>query len=201
MRTSILITLAQYMSGEFENSQQAFNDPIWYVHLRLWLRPVPQLFSQDSVTLFAEQANIVNPDQLYRSRLLRLKQIEEEKIVIEHYKFLDILEVQGASREPQRLAAISTKQIELLPTCSLVVNITNGVEGYNFSAFPTDDTPCSFSYQGKSYQVSLGYQVNAKELKTYDKGIDPETGRGIWGALMGPYCYRKCQDFSQEIPN
>ncbi len=201
MRTLILMTLAQYMAGEFENSQQALNEPIWYVNLRLWLRPVPQLFFEDSVTLFAEQANVVNLNQPYRPRLLRLKQTNSSEIVIEHYKFLDILEVQGAGADSQRLTRISAKQIELLPTCSLIVNVTPDQEGYHFKAFPESERPCSFSYQDKNYQVSLGYQVNAVELKTYDKGLDPETGQGIWGALMGPYCYRKLQDFSQEIPN
>ncbi|MEL6856170.1 MAG: CpcT/CpeT family chromophore lyase, partial [Cyanobacteria bacterium J06607_13] len=33
-------------------------------------------------------------------------------------------------------------------------------------------------------------------LKTYDKGIDPDTGRGLWGALMGPFQMVKQKTFS-----
>ncbi|WP_255502467.1 CpcT/CpeT family chromophore lyase [Okeania sp. KiyG1] len=32
-----------------------------------------------------------------------------------------------------------------------------------------------------------------------DKGIDPQTGQGIWGALMGPYKFMKCCSFSSEL--
>ena len=54
-----LLALADYLSGEFDNREQALAEPIWYVHLRLWQRPIP-LFSEDSMTLFAEQASVVN---------------------------------------------------------------------------------------------------------------------------------------------
>ena len=46
-----LKTLAQYMTGEFDNQEQALADPAWYVHLKLWQVPV-QLFSEDSITFF-----------------------------------------------------------------------------------------------------------------------------------------------------
>ncbi|MDJ0689048.1 MAG: CpcT/CpeT family chromophore lyase [Xenococcaceae cyanobacterium MO_188.B32] len=42
-----LIALGTYLAGEFDNQQQALAEPAWYVHLRLWKRPVP-LFTEDS---------------------------------------------------------------------------------------------------------------------------------------------------------
>lgn len=66
-----LVNLGNYLAGEFDNREQALGEPIWFVHLRLWQRPV-DLFSDDSITLFAEQANIVNLDRPYRQRILRL---------------------------------------------------------------------------------------------------------------------------------
>lgn len=36
-----LITLAQWLAGEFENRSQALDQPAWFVHLRLWHRPLP----------------------------------------------------------------------------------------------------------------------------------------------------------------
>jgi hypothetical protein len=35
-----LITLAQWLAGEFENRSQALDQPAWFVHLRLWHRHV-----------------------------------------------------------------------------------------------------------------------------------------------------------------
>ena len=49
-----LIALAQYMAGEFDNREQALAEPTWYVHLRMWQRPLPvPLFSEPSIALFA----------------------------------------------------------------------------------------------------------------------------------------------------
>ncbi len=56
--TPELITFGRYLAGEFENQRQAQAEPVWYVHLRLWLRPLP-LFREDSIALFAEQASII----------------------------------------------------------------------------------------------------------------------------------------------
>ncbi|MDJ0561083.1 MAG: CpcT/CpeT family chromophore lyase, partial [Microcystis sp. M53599_WE4] len=50
--TPELITFGRYLAGEFENQRQAQAEPVWYVHLRLWLRPLP-LFREDSIALFA----------------------------------------------------------------------------------------------------------------------------------------------------
>jgi len=43
-----LIALGEYLAGEFDNRE----------HLRLWQRPV-NLFTEDSITLFAEQASVI----------------------------------------------------------------------------------------------------------------------------------------------
>lgn len=197
-----LITLANYLAGEFENRKQAIAEPIWYVHLHLWIRPTT-LFTEDSLTLFAEQASIINLDQPYRPRLLRLRQSNTSpvSIQVEHYMFKDIKAFQGAGRQRELLQQLTPEQVEFLPGCTLEVKVEQlGANRYHFAAFPISDTPCCFTYQENTYQVSLGFEVNSDELKTYDKGINPETGQGIWGALMGPYRYTKCQDFSDELP-
>lgn len=192
-----LITFGRYLAGEFENQQQALAEPAWYVHLRLWLRPVP-LFSEDSVTLFAEQASIVNLDNPYRSRLWRLRQVETNplSLQVEHYMFDDITAVRGGGRDRALLENITAQQIRFLPDCTLDVDITNDSNCYHFKALPKSDKPCCFTYQEKTYQVALGFEVTSDKLKTYDRGIDPATGKSIWGALMGPYCFSKLQDFS-----
>lgn len=68
-----LIALARYLAGEFDNQEQAIAEPAWFVHLRLWQRPV-LLFAEDSLTLFAEQANVLGLDRPYRQRLMRLQE-------------------------------------------------------------------------------------------------------------------------------
>ncbi len=195
-----LKTLAQYLAGEFTNNDQALSQPAWFVNLRLWLRPV-HIFADQSISLFAEQANIININLPYRQRLLRLKYRENEpnNLEVEHYKFKEINYVKGGGSNPEILTRITLDQLEFLPTCTLKVELENRESGSHFKALPTSEKPCSFSYENQEYQVKLGFEVNEKELFTFDKGIDKDTGKAIWGALLGPYIYHKITDFSSEI--
>jgi hypothetical protein len=197
-----LITLARYMAGEFDNQQQAIAEPVWYVHLRLWQRPVP-LFTEDSLTLFAEQANIVNLDKPYRPRILRLQSSDTTpaSLQVQYYMLKDTEAIRGAGRNPELLRQLTSEDIEFLPGCNLTVKQQQvGPNSYEFSASSATGTPCGFSYQGNSYQVSLGFEATAEEFRSYDKGIDPTTGKAIWGALMGPFRFTKRQDFATELP-
>lgn len=196
-----LITLARYMAGEFDNQQQAIAEPVWYVHLRLWQRPVP-LFTEDSLTLFAEQANIVNLDKPYRPRILRLQSSDTTpaSLQVQYYMLKDTEAIRGAGRNPELLRQLTSEDIEFLPGCNLTVKQQQLTpNSYEFSASSATGTPCGFSYQGKSYQVSLGFEATAEEFRSYDKGIDPTTGKAIWGALMGPFRFTKRQDFATEL--
>ncbi len=197
-----LITLARYMAGEFDNQQQAIAEPIWYVHLRLWQRPVP-LFTEDSLTLFAEQANIVNLDKPYRPRILRLRPSDTSPLSLEvqYYMLKDSEAIRGAGRNPQLLRQLNPEQIEFLPGCTLTVKQRQVAPNfYEFSASSATATPCSFTYQDNRYQVSLGFEATTEEFRSYDKGIDPTTGKAIWGALLGPFRFTKREDFSAELP-
>ena len=192
-----LIALGTYLAGEFDNKQQALAEPAWYVHLRLWKRPVP-LFTEDSITLFAEQASVINLDQPYRPRIFRLRQSEtnSQQLQVDYYMFKDISAVKGGGRNPDLLQKITTEQIEFLPNCSLNIKVEQLATGYCFETFKSREEPCTFTYKNNTYQVSLGFKVTEKELQTYDKGIDRQTGQAIWGALMSPYRFIKLQDFS-----
>jgi hypothetical protein len=195
-----LVALAQALAGEFDNREQAIDNPTWFVHLRLWQRPVPLFAADGSLTLFAEQANVLYPDNPYRQRILRLMPPASGSpsiLQVQYYSFADPSAVSGAGQQPERLRAITLDQISLLPGCVLTVNQPQPAE---FVASPPPDSACFFNYQGEARQVSLGFEVRGGEFFSYDKGIDPQTGSAIWGAIMGPYQFKKQQDYSQELP-
>ena len=192
-----LITLANYLAGEFDNQPQAWQQPAWYVHLRLWIRPVP-IFTADSITLFAEQANVINLDRPYRPRILRLRQ--KETIEVEFYMFEDIATAKGAGHNKDLIRQITPEKIKFLPNCTLKVDSQQLANSkYCFETTPVSDEPCSVTYQETTFQVFLGFKATADELQTYDKGIDPQTGKGTWGALMGAYCFEKRRDFAEDL--
>ncbi|MEL6496055.1 MAG: chromophore lyase CpcT/CpeT [Cyanobacteria bacterium J06623_7] len=192
-----LTALARYLTGEFSNQVQAREQPAWYVNLRLWIRPVP-IFTDDSITLFAEQANILKLKQPYRPRILRLRQ--REQIEVEFYMFKDLATGRGAGQNRDLISQITPEKIQFLPNCTLKVTTTEvGSSLYCFETTPATAEPCTVNYQGTSFQVFLGFKATRDELLTYDKGIDPATGKGTWGALMGAYAFTKLEDFSGDL--
>ncbi|MEH2328707.1 chromophore lyase CpcT/CpeT [Nostoc sp.] len=193
-----LIALGEYLAGEFDNREQAIAEPVWYVHLCLWQRPV-NLFTEDSITLFAEQANVITLDQPYRQRIIRLRQSSDSDATVEvqYYMPQDPGALKGAGDNPALLNTLTSEQLDLLPGCILAVTQEKlASDGYKFATTPLPETRCSFTYLGNSVHVSLGFLATATEFHSYDKGIDPATGKATWGAIMGPYRYTKRNQYS-----
>ncbi|MEH1824353.1 MAG: chromophore lyase CpcT/CpeT [Nostoc sp.] len=188
-----LIALGEYLTGEFDNREQAIAEPVWYVHLRLWQRQV-NIFTEDSITLFAEQANVITLDQPYRQRIIRLRQgsNSDTTVEVQYYMPQDPGALRGAGDNPALLNTLTPEQLDLLPGCILRVTQEKlAGDHYKFTATPPPETRCSFTYLGNSIYVSLGFAATATEFYSYDKGIDPATGKATWGAIMGPYRYTK----------
>jgi len=202
-----VITLAQFLAGEFENKEQAMADPAWYVHLKLWQRPTP-LFRQDSITLFVEQANVMQLDRPYRQRLLRVWQGADAggMLQVQYYGFHNPAVFQGCGLDPDRLSQLTLEDIERLPGCRLDVEKirvddtnANTQSGICFIGSPPTDTACFFTYRNQTKQVMLGFQATATGLLSHDKGVDPETGQALWGAILGPFRFHKLKDYAVEI--
>ncbi|HEY9750907.1 MAG TPA: chromophore lyase CpcT/CpeT [Allocoleopsis sp.] len=195
-----LIALAHYLCGEFDNRAQAIAEPARFVHLRLWQRPVP-LFTDDSITLFAEQANIVNLDQPYRPRVMRLQQgPSADQLQVQYYMPKSPGAVRGAGRDPAQLQTFASEQLELLPGCLLQVTVQpTAPQSYRFTASLLPDARCCFTYQDEIRQVSLGFEATPETFLSYDKGVDPATGQVLWGAIWGAYEFTKRQDFANEL--
>lgn len=189
-----IISLGQALAGSYDNREQALSEPIWYVSLQAWWRPVP-LFGEDSVTLFAEQANVLNADQPYRQRLMRIH-APDGKLQAQFYQFADPASVLGAGANADLVAAVVQAKIALLPGCVLPVQVlSNG-----FSGKPNPGDCCRFGFPDrdgseKVGQVELGFEVRPDQWNSSDRGINPETGQAIWGALMGPYRFTKRQAY------
>ncbi|MEL7331799.1 MAG: CpcT/CpeT family chromophore lyase, partial [Cyanobacteria bacterium J06560_2] len=97
----------------------------------------------------------------------------------------------GAGGDASVLAGISKSDLVVLPNSGAVIQYQPAGAGYRFQSALKDNQLCSFEYGGQKRFVYLGFDAEAQGdgvlLKTYDKGIDPDTGRGLWGALMGPF--------------
>ncbi|MBD0267832.1 MAG: chromophore lyase CpcT/CpeT [Cyanobacteria bacterium Co-bin8] len=203
--SSKLLTLGRYLAGEFENRAQSLAEPAWYVHLKVWHRPI-RLFHENSLTFFVEQVSVASGQPPYRQRILRLYE-SDSQIKGQYYGLKDAAQFRGGAIAPQILAPLTPEDLVQLPTCCLSIESQELPEGqYSFKAALPAGSLCSFEYAGNTSYVSLGFAIgpasNAAtlELRVYDKGIEPSTGKGLWGALMGPFCLIKNADFEGGQP-
>jgi len=187
-----LLTLASWMAGEFSNREQALDQPIWFVNLIWWQRPIP-FDILGGVALFAEQANILKSDRPYRQRILQFVETNG-KIQVKYWGFKDPSAWSGAGRDRDKLNQITVDDIEPLNGCLLDVTFSNGC----YKAEMSKGAKCYFQYMDETRQVVLGFEVTADSFWSGDRGVDPETGTAIWGAILDFYKFRKIQDFSQE---
>lgn len=190
---SSLSALVQLLAGEFDNHDQAMESPAWYVHLRLWQRPLPHLFG-DGYGVFIEQCGVASGNPPYRQRVLHLR-AEVDTLYGQYYGLHDPLRWQGGALAPERLMALTAADLVSLPTCR--VTISPLAQG--FQARMMADALGQFSYDGKTVHLRLGFDIiqgAQTEFAMYDKGIDPATGRGTWGALMGPFRLVKQRAFA-----
>jgi len=181
--------LAQWLAGEFSNENQARSQPAWFVNLKLWHRPLPFLIA-GNYAIFAEQAPALKREQAYRQRILVIQPATStEPMTVQYYAFKDHQKWRGAGMNPEKLHPLKLEDIEQLPGCILSVTPTEN----QFSAHSFSDAVC---------QIQLGFAVTAQEFFSSDKGIDPETQKPIWGALMAPYQFQKVQAFlfSERLP-
>ncbi|MEL7352978.1 MAG: chromophore lyase CpcT/CpeT [Cyanobacteria bacterium P01_A01_bin.116] len=222
MVNSPLKTLAAYLAGEFENPKQAAANPTWYVHLRLWQRLIPSLSNEQTYTFFLEQATVGAGKPPYRQRIFQLalhnsdtqsnSDTSAQTLQGEYFALQDPLKFRGAGTEAALLEGFSASELVSLPNSKAQIRYqampigattdgatTEGLSDYRFQAALPDGKLCSFDYAGQPRYVYLGFDIAPKnggiELLTYDKGIDPGTGRGLWGALMGPFEMMKQKSF------
>lgn len=199
--------LSRCLAGVFQNCDQAFADPAWFVHLRLWSHPVP-LFS-DSITYFIEQASAAFSQPPYRQRLLRLRRPESAvSWTAEYYALKEPRAFQGAAQESDRLKKLTTDCLQPLTGSRLEIKAKPESRVTRLQARQFPGERCQFTVNGKVKWVELAFdalsphpQNSAQaEFWMYDKGIDPDTGKATWGATNGPFKLLKVEDLSRLLP-
>ncbi|MBW4468118.1 MAG: chromophore lyase CpcT/CpeT [Pegethrix bostrychoides GSE-TBD4-15B] len=190
-----LVLLAQWLAGEFDNYPQAYDQPAWFVSLRLWHRPLPIRINGD-LAIFCEQANSVYLDAPYRQRVLILRlSAAWPAAQIEYRAFRQPERFKGAGANPSLLQDLTPDDLEALPGCQL--NLTQ--QGERVQAEPPLNAKCCFQYSGETRQVILGFEASPTQFWSHDRGVDPN-GNLLWGAIMGAYEFQKRQDFAAELP-
>lgn len=188
-----VITLGRWMASDFSNQAQAFENPPFFAHIRVCMRPLP-VELLDGVSLYLEQAYDIELNSPYRVRVLKLVPMGD-RIDIENYAIENEEQFYGASREPQRLQEIKTEQLKLMPGCTFITHWT----GSTFLGRVEPGKGCMVVRNGKKTYLDSEFEIDGDKFVSHDRGRDPETDAHVWGAQAGPFEFTRWASFADEI--
>jgi len=188
-----IVTLARLMASDFSNQEQAFENPPFFAHIRVCIRPLPlELLS--GVSLYLEQAYDYALNDPYRVRVLKLLNAGDH-IEIENYSVKEEQQFYGASRDIQRLKALTADQLEKLPGCSFIVEWT----GHSFKGKVEPGKGCTVLRKGQKTYLDSEFEIDQEKFISHDRGRDPQTDEHIWGAIAGPFHFVRWGSFADEV--
>ncbi len=186
-------TLARWMAADFSNQEQAFENPPFFAHIRVCMRPLPQdLLS--SISLYVEQAYDYLLGKPYRVRILELL-IKADHIEIKNYTLQQPESFWGASRKPERLQVLKADQLVALPGCNMIVEWT----GHSFKGYVEPGKACLVIRDGKETYLDSTFEIDDQKFISHDRGRDPQTDAHIWGAHAGPFHFVRWASFANEV--
>ena len=186
-------TLLKWMAADFSNQAQAIENPPFFAHIRVCMRPLPSSFLSGNC-LYLEQAYDFMLGQPYRVRVLRFLP-QDEHILLENYTFKEQDTVIGAARDLDKLASLSEEHIEKMPGCDMTVRWT----GHSFIGKVVPGKNCIVVRKGKTSYLDNEFEITDNQLISYDRGRDPETDELLWGSVAGPFEFEKRERFDHEV--
>jgi CpeT/CpcT family (DUF1001) len=187
-------TLVRWMAGDFSNQAQAFENPPFFAHIRVCMRPLPfELL--DGVSLFLEQAYDFMLHDPYRLRVLKFV-IVDDKIEIEHYTISESeSDFYGASRQPERLETLTPDRLIKMSGCTMITDWT----GNEFKGYVEPGKGCKVVRNGQTTYLDNSFEISADKLISLDRGRDIDTDEHLWGSIAGPFEFSKTASFADEV--
>ncbi|BAZ32920.1 hypothetical protein NIES4074_54270 [Cylindrospermum sp. NIES-4074] len=188
-----IATLAQWMAADFSNQAQAFENPPFFAHIRVCMRPLP-LDLLSGVSLFVEQAYDYLLNDPYRVRVLKLINAGQH-IQIENYIVKNEEKFYGASRNLERLKTLNSNDLEKLSGCNMLVEWT----GNSFKGTVEPGKGCIVVRKGHKTYLDSEFEINEEKFVSLDRGRDLESNEHIWGSVAGPFYFVRWGSFANEV--
>lgn len=188
-----IATLARWMAADFSNQEQAFENPPFFAHIRVCMRPLPvELLS--GISFYIEQAYDFTLNNPYRVRVLKLM-VAGDRIAIENYSVKDEQKFYGAARQKERLQDLTVEHLEKLPGCNMIVDWT----GSSFKGVVEPGKGCIVFRKDTKTYLDSEFEIDADKFTSLDRGRDVETDEHIWGSVAGPFYFVRRTSFADEI--
>ncbi len=188
-----VVKLTRWMAADFSNQPQAIDNPPFFAHIQVCMRPLPKGF-QSGISLFLEQAYNYQLHLPYRVRVLHFIQREED-VLLENYKVKNEEKFYGAGRDRQKLLTLTPDDLEPMDGCDIIVNWTDN----SFRGKVEPGKKCMVVRKGMNTYLDNEFIVTEDHMTSYDRGRDPDTDELLWGSLAGPFEFDKLERFDGEI--
>jgi CpeT protein len=192
--SSDLITLARWMSGDFSNGKQSFENPQQFAHIHIFFRPLPFDFFS-GIGFYSEQVYDYDLWTPYRQGIHRLVD-QGDRIYIENYGLKEAMLFAGAARELSILRTITPDCIERRYHCSMVFKRN----GEMFCGSVEEGNKCLIPRNGCQTYLVSEVEVTEHTWASLDKGMDVQTHQQVWGSTAGPLRFEKIASFAEEVP-
>jgi CpeT protein len=189
-----LVTLAQWMAGDFSNSKQAQENSKDYAHIHVFFRPLPFEFF-DGIGLYSEQVYDYDLWSPYRQGVHRLV-TQNNQIYIENYGLKKPIYYAGAARDLNILKTITPECLERRYHCSMVFKRA----GDRFIGSVEPGNQCLIKKNGCQTYLDSFVEITETTWISLDKGMDVTTHQQVWGSVFGPLRFEKRESFAHEVP-
>jgi hypothetical protein len=186
-------TLVRWMAGDFSNQAQAYENPPFFAHIRVCMRPIsPDILP--GMNLFLEQAYDIDLKDPYRLRVLAF-QVVGDRILLENCTVETETDFYGASRNPKLLEQLTPDRVIKNPGCNMDV-VWNGK---CFVGTVVPGKGCTVVRKGKTTYLDNSFEIDGQRLLSLDRGRDFETDELLWGSIAGPFDFTKTVSFAEEV--
>jgi CpeT protein len=194
VKSNDLITLAQWMAGDFSNYKQSYDKPQQFAHIHILFRPLPFEFF-NAIGFYSEQVYDHDLWTPYRQGVHKLID-QGTQIYIENYSLNDPVQYAGAAREPSILKTITPDCTQRRYNCSMVFER----DGEMFRGSVEPGNQCLIEKRGCSTYLISDVEITETTWKSLDRGMDVNTHQQIWGSDSGSLWFEKRQNFAAEVP-
>lgn len=188
-----LATLVRWMAGDFSNQAQAVENPPFFAHIRVCMRPLPANFLEGTC-LFLEQAYDYALNQPYRLRVLEFLTVDD-RILLHNHSIANGEKYHGAARDLNLLNTVQASDIITMPGCSMWVNWT----GHSFIGSIEPGKGCRVNWKGQDTYLDNEFEISEGTLMSLDRGRDPVTEERVWGSIAGPFHFVQRTSFAEEV--
>lgn len=187
-------TLARWMAADFSNQAQAFENPPFFAHIRVCMRPLP-IEVMAGFSFYLEQAYDFMLNRPYRVRVLHLIP-SDDCIIINNYAIAQEEEMYGAARDLNKLKTLKKEQLRKLDGCAFITRWT----GHSFRGEVEPGSGCMVVRNGQNTYLDSNFEIDQNKFTSHDVGRNPETHEQVWGSVAGAFEFVRWANFADEVP-